>query len=78
VFSLPKAFFLWGLGLFTSHIIFLALRLISTGAAIGATVFILGIFLGIRCITSTVESTSWNRLISRFSMDKEIEEISKV
>jgi hypothetical protein len=78
VFSLPKALFFWGLGLFTCHVIFLALCLVSTSAAIGATVFILAIFLGIRCITSTVESTSWSRLISRFSMDREIEEISKV
>jgi hypothetical protein len=76
VFSLPKALFLWGLGLFTCHVIFLALRLISTTAAIGATVFILGLFISIRFITSTVESASWSRLA--FSMDRGVEEISKV
>jgi hypothetical protein len=78
-FSLPKALFLWGLGLFTCHVIFLALGLISTSAAIGATVFILGILVCIRFITSTVESAAWPPcLVCPFRAHREIEEISKV
>jgi len=77
-FSLPKALFLWSLGLFTCHVIILAFRLFSASAAIGATVFILGIFLGIRRITSSAEpSTSWGRF-PWVCVRREVGEISKV